>query len=48
MVARSIFLLHAWNEGPVDGTGIAKSVVAIGRELPFTIDLSPEISREGN
>ena len=26
-----LFALYAWNTGPVDGTDIARSVVAIGR-----------------
>ena len=40
--------LYAWNKGQVDRTDIYRSVVAIGRDLPFLIDLSPERSREGN
>ena len=42
-----IFALYAWNEAPVDGSDIARLVVAIGREFPFPIDLPPERSREG-
>ena len=42
------FALYAWNAGPVDGTLITRSVVSIDRDLPFTIDLSPERSKEGN
>ena len=42
-----LFALNAWNSGPVDGTDIAQSVVAIGRESPFPIDPSPESLREG-
>ena len=33
--------LYDWNAGPVDRTNIDQSVVAIGREFPFKIDLSP-------
>ena len=40
------FALYAWNAGPVDGTEISVSIVDIGRYFPFTIDLSPERSRE--
>ena len=46
MVASSIFLLYACNAGTVDGTDIARSLVAIGREVPCTIDISPSRSRE--
>ena len=42
-----LFALYAWNAGPVDGTNISQSVVAIGREFPFPIDLSPSSSRLG-
>ena len=46
---KEIFLaLYAWNAGPVDRNDIAKSVVDIGRELPFPIDLSEAWSRKGN
>ena len=41
MVARSIFSLYDWNASPLDGTDIDRSVVDIGRDLPFAIDLSP-------
>ena len=40
-----IFSLYALNTDPVDRTDIDQSVVDIGREFPFTIYLSPEISR---
>ena len=43
-----LFALYAWNEGPVDGTDIARSVVAIGREFQFPIDLSTSRSSEVN
>ena len=43
-----LFVLYAWNAGPVDGTDIDPSVVEISREFPFTIDLSLAKSREGN
>ena len=36
-----LFALYAWNAGPVDGTDISRSVVAIRREFSFTMDLSP-------
>ena len=42
-----LFSLYAWNAVPVDGTDIAQSVVAIDREFPFPIDLSPARSMEG-
>ena len=41
-----LFALYAWNIGPVDGTDVDQSVVAIGREFPFPVDLSPASSRE--
>ena len=31
------FAMSAWNAGPEDGSDIAKYVVDIGRELPYTI-----------
>ena len=34
------FALYAWNTGPVDGTRISQSVVAIDRYFPFPIELS--------
>ena len=42
------FSMYAWNAGPVDRTDISQSLVAIGREFPFTIDLSPSSLMEGN
>ena len=42
-----LFALYNWNVGPVDRTDISQSLVAIGREFPFTIDLSPARSRGG-
>ena len=45
MVTRSIFSLYDWNASPLDGTDIDQSLVAVGRDLPFAIDLSPERSR---
>ena len=42
------FVLYDCNSGPVDETDIDQSLVAIGREFPFLIELSPERSREGN
>ena len=41
------FALYAWNAVPLGGTDIDLSVVAIGREFPFLIYLSPERSMEG-
>ena len=43
-----LFTQYDWNAVPVDRNDIAQTVVAIGRELPFTIDLSSARSREGN
>jgi hypothetical protein len=35
------FSLYGWNAAPIDGTDIARSVVAVGRDFPlFPIDLS--------
>ena len=31
---------YAWNASPIDGTDIARSVPAIGRELRFPLDIS--------
>ena len=42
------FTLYAWNAGPVNGTSVARSVLAIGRYLPFPVDLSPSRLRESN
>ena len=42
-----MFVLYAWNAGPVEGTDIDLSVVAISREFPFPINLSTVRSREG-
>ena len=42
------FELDALNASPVNGTDIARSVVYIGKEFPFLIDLSPSRLREGN
>ena len=42
-----LFAIYVWNTGPVDVNYIDQSVVSIGRELPFTIYLSPSISSEG-
>ena len=41
------FALYNWNTHLVYGTDIDLSVLAIGREFPFTIDLSPARLREG-
>lgn len=43
-----MFALYAWNAGPIDGTDIARSFAAIGREFPFPIDLSAGAPREGS
>jgi hypothetical protein len=34
-----LFALYAWNASPIDGTDISRSLVAIGREFPFPIDI---------
>ena len=45
---QGVFLAwYTWNTGPVYGTDIARSVVAIGRNVPFTINLSRKRSRGG-
>ena len=31
---------YAWNSVPIDGTGIIRSIPAIGRELRFPLDIS--------
>ena len=41
------FALYACNAGPVDGIDISQSVVAIGIEFPFIIDLSSARLRGG-
>ena len=43
-----LFAMYTCNAGPVDRNDIARSVVAIGREFPFPIELSQSRSREGN
>ena len=45
IVAR-IFALYDWNTGPVYITDNCQSLVAIVRELPLTIDLSPASPRK--
>ena len=42
-----LFSLYAWNAEPIDGTDIPRSVIAIGREIPFPIDLLPPLPRDG-
>ena len=36
-----MFAMYAWNASPVDGTNIPRSVAAIGKEIPFPIDIKP-------
>ena len=36
-----MFAMYAWNASPVDGTNIPWSVAAIGKEIPFPIDIEP-------
>ena len=43
----ALFSLYAWNAAPMDGTDICRALVAVGREFPFPIDLSPAIPRDG-
>jgi len=43
----ALFALYAWNAGPVDGTDIARSTVAMGRDFPFPIDLTTAHSHDG-
>lgn len=43
-VEAAMVLAYAWNASPVDGTGIIRSVPAIGRELKFPLDI--ELSEE--
>lgn len=31
---------YAWNASPIDGTDIVRSVLAIGHELRFPLDIS--------
>ena len=40
------FDIFDWNVVPLDGTYIALLVMALGRWLPFPIELSPESSRK--
>ncbi len=35
-----LLLIYAWNSCPISGTDISRSLVAVGRELPFPIDYS--------
>jgi hypothetical protein len=42
----ALFALYAWNASPIDGTDISRSIVAIGREFPFPIDIEPTINHE--
>ena len=41
----AMFAFYAWNASPVDGTDIPRCQIAIGREFPFPIDLSPVLPR---
>jgi hypothetical protein len=41
-----LFSLYAWNAAPIDGTDLPRSVVAIGRDFPFPIDLSTATARD--
>jgi len=42
-----LFSIYGWNAAPIDGTDIPRSVVAMGREFPFPIDLSNAELRDG-
>ena len=39
-VPASIAAAYAWNSAPIDGTGIIRSVPAIGRALHFPLDIN--------
>ena len=41
------FALCTFNSGPLDGTDITWSLVAIGKDFSFTIDIFPASSIEG-
>jgi hypothetical protein len=43
-----LFACYAWNSSPIDGTDVPRSQVAIGRQFPFPIDLSPALPRSTN
>ena len=45
-VEAAMVLAYAWNASPIDGTGIIRSVPAIGRELKFPMDI--ELGEEPN
>ena len=38
-VEAAMVLAYAWNASPIDGTGIIRSVPALGRELKFPLDI---------
>jgi hypothetical protein len=42
-----LFAVYSWNAGPIDGTDLPRSVVAIARDFPFPIDLAEAIPRHG-
>ena len=35
-----LLLLYAWNSAPIPGTDLSRSLVAVGREFLFPIDIS--------
>jgi hypothetical protein len=42
-----LFSLYAWNAAPIDGTDLPRSLVAVGRNFPFPIDLTNATPRDG-
>jgi hypothetical protein len=42
-----LFSLYAWNAAPIDGTDLPRSLVAMGRNFPFPIDLASATPRDG-
>jgi hypothetical protein len=41
-----LFSLYAWNAAPIDATDLPRSLVAMGRDFPFPIDLSSATARD--
>jgi len=47
-VQGALFTICTWNASPIDAEDVSQAWVAIGRDFPFPIDLSPEMPRESS
>jgi hypothetical protein len=48
METRRIICVYAWNASPIYGTDISRSLVAIGRESPFPIDIEGAVHNDAD